>query len=150
MTQINISILRGFFDEVINQKHLDLLPKYMSDKYIEHGSSYVGIGITFDASYTDKLIIQVIKPGGPADGKLKVGDEILQVTDGERTWRTYQELRYGGMWGQGVMGTSFSICVLRANAEQEIQLTRGLVQGFNSPTTWLNPIFVCTSKIGPM
>jgi predicted SnoaL-like aldol condensation-catalyzing enzyme len=139
MTQTNSSILSGFFDEVINQKHLDLLPKYISEKFIEHGSSYVGIGITFDANNTDKLIIQIVKPGSPADGKLKMGDEILQVTDGERTWRTYQELRYGGLWGQGVLGSSFTICVLRDNAEQEVQLVRGLVKGFEFPYQMFEP-----------
>ena len=133
MEQTNSNILRGFFDEVINQKHLDLIPKYMSEKFIGHGAPYVGIGITFDDSSEDKIIIKMIKPGSPADGKLKVGDEIMQVRDGGRTWKTYQELRHGGLWGQGVLGTSFTLWVRRDKAEKEITLTRGLVKGFEFP-----------------
>jgi len=133
MAQTNSSILRGFYDDVVNQKHLDLIPKYMSEKFIGHGAPYVGIGMTFDTTKGEKIIVQMVKPGSPADGKLKVGDEIMQVRDGARTWKTYQELRYGGLWGQGVLGTSFTVWVQRDNAEKEIQLTRGLIQGFEFP-----------------
>ena len=133
MAQTNSSILRGFFEEVINQKHLELIPKYMSEKFIGHGTPYVGIGMSFDNSSGDKIVVGMVKPGSPADGKLRVGDEIMQVRDGARTLKTYEELRNGGMWGQGVLGTSFTIWVRRDNAEKEIQVTRGLVQGFEFP-----------------
>ena len=133
MAQTNSSILRGFFEEVVNQKHLDLIPKYMSEKFIGHGAPYVGIGITFDMTIGDKLIVQMVKPGSPADGNLRPGDEIVRVQDGERSWNTYDELRNGGMWGQGVLGSSFTLWVRRDNTQKEITLTRGMVQGFQFP-----------------
>ncbi len=130
MTQTNISILHDYFIEVINQKHLDLISKYVSEKFIGHGSPYVGMGVMTDDSSGDKIIIQAVYPGSPAEGKLKVGDEILSACEGDRTWQTYEELRMGGLWGQGAIGTTLSVCVLRQNAEIEINITRGLVKGF--------------------
>jgi len=52
MTKTNSSILRGFVDEVINQRRLDLLPKYLSQEYVGHGTPYVGLGIAPDYSLT--------------------------------------------------------------------------------------------------
>jgi hypothetical protein len=132
MAQTNSSILRGFIDEVMNQKHLELIPKYISEKFISHGSPYVGLGVSNDDSSGDKVIIQMVKAGGPADGKLMVGDEILRAVDGERTWKTFEELRHG-IWGQGVIGSSLTVWVRREKAEKEIKLVRGLVQGFEFP-----------------
>jgi hypothetical protein len=73
-----------------------------------------------------------VNPGGPAEGKLMVGDEILRVSDGERTWETFDELRQPA-WGQGVLGTSLTIWVRREEAEHEITLVRGMVPGFEFP-----------------
>ncbi len=104
MTQTNSSILRGYFDEVVNQihlqKYLDLETKYFSEKFIGHVPLYVSMGIMTDASSGVKVIIQSVNPGSPAKGKVMVGDEILRVFDGKRTWRTFDELREG-VWSQG-------------------------------------------------
>jgi hypothetical protein len=139
MTQTNSSILRGYFDEVVNQKYLDLLsryldlyPKYFSEKFIGHVPLYVSMGIMSDDSSGVKIIIQSVAPGSPAAGKLMIGDEILHVFDGARAWLTFDELR-GGVWGQGAFGTTITIWVLRENVEHEITLTRGLVQGLEFP-----------------
>ncbi len=130
MEQTNSNILRGYFDEVNNQKRLDLIPKYISEKFTGHGSPYVGMGVMTDDSSGDKIIIKAVYPGSPAEGKLMVGDEILSACDGDRTWQTFDELRMGGTWGQGAIGTTLSVCVLRQNAEIEVEITRGLVKGF--------------------
>lgn len=132
MTQTNSSILRGFVDEVANQKRLDLLPKYLSEKYVGHGTPYVGLGIAPDSSDGVKVTVQLVNPGSPAEGKLMVGDEILRVSDGERTWDTFEELSQPA-WGQGVLGTSLTLWVRRAEVEHEIILVRGLVPGFELP-----------------
>jgi hypothetical protein len=132
MTQTNSSILRDYFDEVINQKRLDLLPKYFSEKYVGHGTPYVGLGIAPDYSDGVKVTLQLVNPGSPAEGKLMVGDEILRVSDGERTWETFDELRQPA-WGQGVLGTPLTVWVRREEVEHEINLVRGLVPGFEFP-----------------
>ncbi len=138
MTQTNSSILRGYFDEVINQKRPDLLPKYFSEDFVGHGTPYVGMGVMIDDSSGVKVAIQAVKPGSPAEGKLMVGDEILRVLDGERTWTTFDELRQP-TWGQGALGTSLTVWVRRAEGEHEITLERGLVQGFQFPYHLLEP-----------
>jgi hypothetical protein len=104
MTQTNSDILRGLVDEVLNQKRLDLLPKYLSGEYVGHGTPYVGLGIAPGYSDGVEFTVQLVHPGGPAEGKLMMGDEILRLSDGERTWETFDELRQSA-WGQGVLGT---------------------------------------------
>jgi hypothetical protein len=132
MTQTNSSILHGYFDEMINQKQLDLIPKYFSEKFIGHGTPYVGMGVSTDDTSGNKVIIEVVNPGSPAEGKLMVGDEIVRARDGERTWQTFEELRQG-LWGLGVIGSSLTVVVRRGKEEKEITIVRGLVQGFEFP-----------------
>jgi hypothetical protein len=55
MAQMKVGILRSYFDEVINRKQLNLIPKYVSEKFIGHGMPYVGMGIMNDASSGDKV-----------------------------------------------------------------------------------------------
>jgi hypothetical protein len=61
-----------------------------------------------------------------------VGDEILRIADGERTWETFDELRQSD-WGPGTQGTSFTMWVRREGVEHEVSLERGLVPGFEFP-----------------
>ena len=113
MGQTNINIIHGYFEEVINQKHLDRIPTYFSQNFTEHGSPYVGLGLMIDDTSGDGVTIMHVVPGGPADGKLKPGDEILLAYDGDNTWKTYEELRQGGVWGQGEIGTCITVKVRR-------------------------------------
>lgn len=133
MTQTNSAILQGYIDEVINQKRLDLIPKYFSEKFISHGMPYVGLGVMPDISSGSKVIVQKINPNSPAADKLMEGDEILRVTDDGHTWATFEELRNGSLWGQGVIGTSLIVRVRRGNVEKDISIVRGLVKGFEFP-----------------
>ncbi len=130
MAQTNVDILKGYYEEVVNQKKLDLLPKYFSEKSIMHGMPYVGMGIMPDTSSGNKVIVRKVNPNSPAGGKLMEGDEILRAKDDGHSWSTFEELRNGGLWGQGVIGTPITIFVRRGNEEKEIQITRGLVKGF--------------------
>jgi SnoaL-like polyketide cyclase len=138
MTQTNSDILRGYFDEVSNHKRPDLLSKYLSEKFVGHGTPYVGMGVNSDDSSGNKVIVKVVFPGSPAEGKLKVGDELLRVFDGERNWTTFEELRQG-IWGQGVIGTTITIWVRRDSSEHEVHITRGLVQSFEIPYKLVEP-----------
>jgi predicted SnoaL-like aldol condensation-catalyzing enzyme len=132
MTQNNMDVLRGYFDEVIKHKNVEKIPEYFSEKFIGHSTPYVGLGVIIDASSGVKVTIQVVKPGSPAEGKLEEGDEILRVSDGERILQTFDELRQTG-WGQGALGTSLTVWVRREGVEHKIDLTRGMVQGFEIP-----------------
>ena len=130
MAQSNSDILRSYFEEVINQKHLDLISKYFSKKFIGHGAPYVGMGIMPDASSGTSVIVKRVNPNSPAANRLMEGDEIIHVRDDGHTWSTYEELRGGGLWGQGVIGTELTVRVRRGNEEKEIPIVRGLVKGF--------------------
>lgn len=129
MSQSNINILQGYFDEVTNQKRLDLISKYISEKFTGHGSPYVGMGLMNDDSSGNKIIIRAVYPGSPAEGKFMVGDEIVRARDGERTLSTYDELRQGGLWGQGALGTPLTVWVRRDGVEKELTVVRGMVKG---------------------
>jgi hypothetical protein len=138
MSQTNSDVLRGVFDEVINQQRLDLLPEYFSEDYIGHGTPYVGVGAGADFSDGEKVIVDLVHPGGPADGRLMVGDEILRVSDGDRSLETFAELRYAP-WGPGVLGVPLTIWVHREGEEHEITLVRGLVPSIDFPCHLVEP-----------
>jgi hypothetical protein len=136
MSQSNSSFLRGYFEEVVNQKNrLDMYSKYIDEKFSKkfsgHVPLYISLGIMCDDS-SGKVIIQAINLGSPAASELKVGDEILHVFDGERLWISFDELREG-KWGQGAFGTTLTVWVRRKNEEHEFSLIRGLIQGFEFP-----------------
>ena len=138
MTPSNSSVLRGYFDEVFNQRRLDVLSKYLSEEFVGHGTPYVGMGFAPDYSDGAKVTVQHVNPGSPAEGKLMVGDEILRVADGERTWETFEELR-SPAWGQGVVGTSVTMWVQREGVEHEITFVRGMMPGFEFPYHLVEP-----------
>ena len=130
MAQSNIDVVRGYFEDVINQKRLDRISKYFSEQYIDHRAPYAGLGMMIDDTSGDRVIVREVYHDSPAAGKLKAGDEILLAYDGDNTWKTYEELRQGGVWGQGESGTCISVKVRRDGGEHEVDIIRGLVKGF--------------------
>ncbi len=138
MNETNSSTLRGYYQEVVNQKRIDLIPKYVSEEFHGHEPAYVGIGMMMDDSNGTNVTVRAVASGGPADGRLMVGDEIVRVFDGERTRQTYEELRQP-IWGRGVVGTPLTVWVRRDGEEREIILTRGVVPSFEMPYRFLEP-----------
>jgi len=132
MTQTNSDILRGCIDQVANQQQLDLLPKYFSEDYVFHARPIVGLGIAADLGDGEKVTVRGVHPGGPADGRLMAGDEILRVSEGQRTWETFDELTRSP-WGPGAVGTSLTLWVRRGEEEHEITVVRGLIPGREMP-----------------
>ena len=140
MSPTNSEILHGYYDEVINQKRLDLIPKYLSKNLIIHNVTYVGVGIMTDDLNGVQVIVLNVIPGSPADGKLMVGDELLRVDDGARTWETYEELRLF-LWGPGPVGSSLTLWVLRGGIEYKITLFRDLIPGPEIPFHFIESSF---------
>jgi hypothetical protein len=91
------------------------------------------MGIMPDASSGSSVIFRKVNPNSPSANKLMEGDEILRVRDDGHTWNTFDELRNGGLWGQGVTGSILTVWVRRGNEEKEIPIVRGLVKGFEFP-----------------
>ncbi len=130
MSRTNKETVQGYFEEYINKKDLDQFDDYFTEKSIFHSPPYVGMGVSSDDTSGDKVFIMNVAKGSPADGYLLPGDQLVRVRDEKNVWETYKELREPD-WGQGVIGTSVSIRILRDGKTLDFQLKRGIVQTFD-------------------
>jgi predicted SnoaL-like aldol condensation-catalyzing enzyme len=132
MSRTNKEVVLGFIEEVINQKRLDRFNEYFALESVFHSGSYVGLGINGDDTSGEKIVLNEIAPGGPADGKLRLGDELVQVQDELRTWDTFDEIR-ASVWAWGVIGSPLTVRVRRDDQIVDVQLRRGILQGWAVP-----------------
>jgi predicted ester cyclase len=132
MSRSNKEVVLGFIEVVINQKHLDRFDEYFAVDSVFHSGSYAGLGINGDDSSGEKIVLIEIAPGGPADGKLFVGDELMQVQDEQRVWETFDELR-ASVWAWGAIGSPLTVRVRRKGQMVDVELERGLIQGWTQP-----------------
>jgi predicted ester cyclase len=123
----NIELIRDTIEQIVNQKNIDMWDQYFSPDYIARGAPYIGMGFSRDVSGR-KHIIDMIVPGSPADGKLQVGDELIWVEDEHQRWATYEEIE------QGIRGSKYKVGVHRGNQTLEYELTKDLLQGFDTQT----------------
>jgi len=130
MSKTNVQIVEEYLEEVLNHKHFDRVFDYCAEDCVFHSPPYVGFGLNFDDRSGDKVVLLDIAPSGPAAGNLQVGDELVRVTDGAKTWETFKDLK-SGLWGQGVAGTPITFTVNRAGRLMDIPLKRGRVDGFD-------------------
>lgn len=126
--QSNVEIVRDVLEEVVNQKKLDAWGKYFSPDYVARGAPSIGLGFSRDTS-GGKHIINAISPGSPAEGKLQVGDELLWVEDERQRWATYDDISRGL---QIYHGNKLRLGVCRGQTTLEVELTRGLMRGFDA------------------
>ena len=141
MGKKNKKIIQRLYDEVLNEKRVDLLDEFFSEDYAYHSAPYVGLGFVPDVSSGSKFVVVSTAPNGPTDGKLLPGDEILQVEDDENTWSSYKEIE-NGFWGRGIAGTKVRIKVKRGETIQNIELERGLIEGYDLSFNDLKPNFI--------
>jgi hypothetical protein len=130
MSKTNVQIVEEYVEEVSNRKHFERVFDYCTEDCVIHVAPYVGLGLNFDDRSGDKVILKDIAPNGPSAGNLQVGDELVRVIDGTRTWETFKDLK-SGLWGQGVMGTPVTFTVKREGQLMDISLKRGRVDGFD-------------------
>jgi len=126
----NVEIIQDIIEQVVNQKKIDVYDQYFSEDYISRGDPYVGTGLSVDSS-GNKHIIKIIAPGGPAEGKLQVGDELLWVEDEHQHCATYEDIKQGFL--QGSRGSKYKVGVRRGNQTLEYEFTRDLIKGFDTP-----------------
>lgn len=129
MSTTNIQIVQEFIEEVFNRKHFERAFEYCTEDCLFHLAPYVGLGAGFDER-SGKLIVVDIASNGPATGKLQAGDVLVRVTEGAKTWESFQELK-GTSWGQGALGTTITVTVNRGGTLMEIPIVRGRVEGFD-------------------
>ena len=123
----NIEIIRDTIEQIVNQKNIDMWDQYFSPDYIARGAPYIGMGFSRESS-GNQHIINMIIPGSPAEGKLRVGDELLWVEDERQRWSTYGEIE------QGLQGRKYKVGVRRGNQTLEYKLTKALFKGFDTHT----------------
>lgn len=131
MEENNIQIVRECMEQVVNAKQLDRIPDFYSDQCVFRNPPYVGLGLFPDDSSGDQLVIKSVAAGGPAWGKVKVGDVLLRAVDAIGTWETYEQLRIG-LWGQSKLGSEVTLTLLRNGETLEVTLARGQVVGFDN------------------
>jgi len=124
----NAEIIRDVLEQVVNQKRIDAWDQYFSQDYIARGAPFIGLGFSRDTS-GNKHIITAILPGGPSEGKLQVGDELLWVEDERQRWATYGDISEGL---RSHRGSSLKMGVRRGEQTLEVELTRGLIRGFDT------------------
>ena len=130
MSQTNIQVVEGYIEQIINQRRLERLPDFCSEDCVSHAPPYVGLGGNFDDTSGEKLILTQIAPNSPMDGHLQIGDELIRVKHGDRTWETFDELRKG-FWARGLVGTEICVTVKRHGNTLSIPLTLGQVEQFD-------------------
>lgn len=129
MSKANVKIVEGYV-ELINQKQFERLSEFCTDDCVLHTSPYVGLGVNFDDTSGDKFILSHIAPGGPADGNLQLGDELMRAQDGDHIWENPEELRKG-LWAQGLADTEIALTVRRNGVLLTIPLIRRRIDAFD-------------------
>lgn len=130
MSETNIQIVRDFIEVVLNQKKFEQAFDYLARDCVSHSPPYIGNGVRYDDSGGTQIRVVETAPNGPADGRLLPGDEVVRVTDGKRTWDTFEELSQF-IWPLGIAGTSFTVSVRRDGELLEVPITRGRVEAFD-------------------
>lgn len=129
MSKTGREVVQGFYDQVVNEKRLDLWGEYISKNYVSHAAPYIGMGLSTRTS-GDKMIVTSITPGSPAEGKLQLDDVIIRVEDQFNKWVTFEQLKTAVM-GLGKTGTTIKVRVRRDEGSFDHELTRGLIEGFD-------------------
>jgi len=124
----NTEIIHDVLEQVVNRKRIDAWDQYFSEDYVARGAPFLGLGFGRDTS-EGKHIIHFVMPGGPADGKLHAGDELLWVEDEHQRWATYEDISEGLRCHRG---STLKAGVRRDRQTLEVELTRGLIQGYDT------------------
>lgn len=61
MSKMNKEIVQSFFDQVTNQKRMDLWDEYISKDYVSHAAPYIGMGLT-TRTCGPKIIVSSLAP----------------------------------------------------------------------------------------
>jgi len=124
----NTEIIHEVLEQVVNRKRIDAWDEYFGPDYTARGAPFIGFGFSHDTS-GNKHVIDFVIPGSPAEGTLQPGDELLWVEDEHERWATYEDISEGL---QRHKGSSLKVGVRRGAETVEVELTRGLIQGFDT------------------
>jgi predicted ester cyclase len=128
----NKEVIQDYYRDIINGKDFSLLDQYYHPDYLSGSLPYIGMGVGFDSSSGQKVLVNFVYPKGPSAGKLEVGDEVIYVQDGEVLLEGFDEMK-DTAWGWGKTGSILKLGVLRQGEEIEVEITRGIVEGLKMP-----------------
>ncbi len=129
MTRTPRETVLGFFEQILNERRFELIDDYFSPLSVSHNPPYVGCGL-ITTEIDGKVLVRLAAPGGPAEGLVLPGDEILEAADAQHTWTGFEALK-AGLWGQGVVGTKVVLQLRRGEELLETTVTRDLVPSFD-------------------
>jgi len=131
MGKSNKEIIKKLHKVVFNGKNLDAIHDYYSEDFVSWSVPYIGIGAFLDPTSEDKVKVRNIVKGGPSDGKLQVGDEIVAAEDEVGKWDTVADLK-SVRWGQGKIGTPVKVTLRRDGELVEVELTRDKIESYDT------------------
>ncbi len=140
MENKNVHIVQDCIEQIFNAKHLDRIYDYYSEQCVFYSPPYVGLGISYDDSSGERVVIKRVAANGPTAGKVQTGDIVLSASDANDTWDGFDHLRTG-LWGQGKLGTELTLTLLRDGESLEVTIVRGRVEGFDSPVAEFRDIW---------
>ncbi len=129
MGKSNKDIVLEMIEVTYNAQQYERDVDYYSAGCVFHGALYVGVGFFPDDSETGKFLVKVVTPGGPADGKLRAGDQIIAAKDEHVSLTTFEQLRDYRI-GPGTPGTPVIFQVMRDGQPLEVVILRGLIPGY--------------------
>jgi len=124
----NVEVIREVLEQVVNQKKVDRWDDYFSENYIARGASFMGLGFFRDTSGNTHTVDFII-PNGPAEGVMERGDELVWIEDEKQRWDTFDDISEGLRL---FAGSRLKAGVKRGDQALEIEITRGLIQGYNT------------------
>jgi predicted ester cyclase len=130
MSETNIKIVEEYVEQIINKRQFERLSEFCSDDCVLHNSPYVGLGINFDDSSGEHIILTHMAPDGPAAQHLQIGDELVRAKEGDHIWETFDDLRRG-LWAHGIVDTELCLTVRRHGNLLSIPLTRARIEDFD-------------------
>lgn len=130
MSKTNVEIVEEYIEQVINRRRFERLSEFCTEDCVLHASPYVGLGVNFDDTSGEKLILADIASNGPADGRLQLGDELVRVQDGDHILENFEALRKG-LWAHGLVDTEVTVTVRRNGSLITIPLRRGRIDEFD-------------------
>ena len=133
MEKTNKQIVQEFFDEIFNRGHYEKVDELFSQNCPSVFMPHIGLGFQGDISQ-DKLIVEYVIPGGPSEGKLMVGDEIVCVEEAGQVHDTFDGLR-DAVWGLGPLGIKTQVRVKRDGKLIDLELMADRISWTTLPYT---------------
>ena len=130
MSKANVKIVEEYIEQVINRRQFERLTEFCTEDCVLHAPPYVGLGVNFDDTSGEKLILTDVAPNSPADGRLQLGDELVRAQDGDLIVENFEELREG-LWAQGLVDVELILTVRRNGSLIAIPLRRARINAFD-------------------